>query len=1337
MGALFVCSSSSTSFRDGLRAAWLLFALAAMCLCVPASGQPPAQAAPQTPAPLITQAIDESQLTVLTGNTHPLARPQFDLGTAPATLPMERMLLVLKRSDAQEAALRKLLDDQQDRTSPNYHQWMTPEQFGAQFGPTDADMQTITSWLQSHGFQVAALGRGRTVIEFSGSASQVQEAFHTTIHRYIVNGEQHWANDRDPSIPTALTPAIAGILALHNFPAEAYHHDLGVFTRSKATGEVKPLKPLFTFPSAGNGCGVQGSPCYAVGPYDFAVIYDVLPLWTATTTVIDGTGQTIAIVAETDINTQDVTDFRSFFGLPAPNLQVIHNGPPPGIVSDETESDLDVQWSGAVAKGATIDFVVSASTDTTFGVALSAQYIVDTNLAPVMSMSYGLCELGTGTAGNLFFSQLWQQASAQGITAIVSSGDSGSAGCDPHGATPPAPANFGLAVTGWGDTPYNVSVGGTDFFDLTDQSTYWSATNTATTQASALKYIPEATWNNTCTNSVFGDLLGFSSNAETNCNNPQLVDFVSTDGGSGGLSNCTINNGQTVSSCSGGYPKPSWQTANPNTQRGIPDVSLFAAAGSPSGSFYIICESDLVTTGGTSCNPSDPNTNFFGVGGTSASAPAFAGIMALVNQQMMLLGQSGRQGNANYVFYRMATQQPTAFHDVAQGTIRMPCLTGSTSDCDTATFGDEYGVLAGYDAAAGYDLATGLGSVDANVLVGKWNSVVGSFRATTTTLALSSNSITHGTADTVNITVTPSSGTGTPTGLVSLIANVGLPPTNQTGVQQFSLDNTGKVSLPTSLLPGGGPYAVFARYVGDGTFAASDSTPFTVTVSPESSTTVLTAETFSLNGNTVSLVPLGGGTAYGNLIYLRADVSGASKNGFPTGNVGFNDASGDPTIPGNPYSLNGGTNLNPGVSSAVTAQGLFTLPVGQYSVIANYTSDHSFNASASAPTAFTITQAATTTAPVAASANTIGVGSSITLNANISTGTATLPSFGAAPTGTVSFYSNGTLVGSPQPVVGMAGTGTFTGVSSGLGIKPSSAAASLTTTSLPAGSDTITAVYNGDANYAASPASAGVVVTVLPPDFSISAPAVTVKQGQSQTIVITVTAQSGFNGMVGNFTCTAGLPAGTNCSAANPPMITGSGTTTLTITTTPLGQRQMMRHAANEDRKNGWIAMAMLWLVGLCLIGAPVRRSRKVSLVAIVVLVLVLLPSCGGGSSQPPNPVPSISSLSPTQQAAGSQSQTVTINGSGFISGSTVTYNGTPHAATYNGSQLLLNLSSSDMATTGTFPVVVTNPAPGGGSSSPADFNVVTGTPTGTFNVTVSATGPSTTHTATFALTVQ
>ncbi len=320
----------------------------------------------------ITQAIDETQLVRLKGNVHPLARPEFDQGSVPSELPMQRMLLVLKRSVEQESALAQLMVDQQNTASPNYHKWMTPDQFGEQFGPSDADIQTVTSWLQSHGFQAAKVSKGKIAIEFSGTAAQVLESFHTEIHKFVVNGETHFANTSDPQIPAALTPVVHGLAPLNNFRAKPAHHVAGDFTRSIGSSEVKPVKPEFTT-SGGN---------YAIGPTDFATIYNVLPLWNATPTAVDGTGQSIAVIGTSNINLQDIQDFRTLFGLPtggaANTPKVVIDGADPGIINTganagaETEALLDVEWSGAAAKGAQIHFVIAADTDIASGLILQS-----------------------------------------------------------------------------------------------------------------------------------------------------------------------------------------------------------------------------------------------------------------------------------------------------------------------------------------------------------------------------------------------------------------------------------------------------------------------------------------------------------------------------------------------------------------------------------------------------------------------------------------------------------------------------------------------------------------------------------------------------------------------------------------------------------------------------------------------------------------------------------------------------------------------------------------------------------------------------------------------------
>ena len=1062
-----------------------------LMLCATVLAQEAAQRT--APRPQITQSVDESQLTTLQGDTHPLARPEFDLGTVAGSQTMKRMLLVLKRSPEQEAALEKLLDDQQNKTSPSYHQWLSPEQFGQQFGPSDADLQTITAWLQSHGFEVGST-KGRTVLEFSGSASQVQEAFHTSIHKYLVNGEQHWANASDPQIPAALAPAVAGLASLNNFPRKAMNQPFGQFVRNKSTGKLT-ANPLFTFPG---GCDRDGN-CYALGPYDFATIYNLLPLWNSG---LSGQGQTIAIVGESNINPQDVTEFRSMFGLsakgfPANNVNVILNGPDPGIQADESEADIDTQWSGAVAPNATIDFVVSQSTESTDGIDLSAVYIVENNLAPVMSESYGFCELGLGTSGNQFFSNLWQQAAAQGITVFISSGDNGSAGCDFNQGFSPQPAEFGLAVSGYASTPYNVAVGGTDFKDLQNPSTYWSTTPAdPTTQETALGYIPETTWNDSCTNGILAS-VGYSSNAETNCNNYRLSPIVWTVGGSGGASNCINPAGNTVGSCTGGYAKPSWQsgTGVPNDdKRDIPDVSLFASNGFM-GNFYVICQSDMSPIG--SCNTSY-EAYFSGFGGTSVSSPAFAGIMELVNQQT-----GERQGNANYVFYKLAAQQPAStcnsstgptsgciFNDVTSGTIAMPCSAGS-ANCTTTTAGDAYGILSGYSAGRGYDLATGLGSVNVNNLVIQWNSFSHSLPASKTTLSnLTPATISHGQAVSFNITVAPASGTGPiPTGLVSLEGG----PTNSTqGLAGFSLTSvttppSGTVSGSTNLLPGG-TYSLIAHYPGDSNYAPSDSAPVSVTVNKETSQTQAFLVTFDFNGylissNTTSAI-------YGSPYLLRMNVensaghlcspiSTSGATGCPTGQIILTD-NGKPLDAGT-YTLN---------SYGYVEDQIVQLAGGTNSITAQYSGDTSFSASAvPTGTAFNITPASTTMGALSVSGGTVGT----PFQANVMIQSL---SFGAAPTGTVTFFVNGNPITGTISYSGSAGnafnpTATLTAY---FGSVPSAFASP--------GTYTISASYSGDGNYGGSTSPSYSINVKYPMPSLILSPLspLTVPAGTSVTV---------------------------------------------------------------------------------------------------------------------------------------------------------------------------------------------------------------------------------------------
>jgi subtilase family serine protease len=1147
--------------------------------------------------PRITQPVDGSQLTVLHGNVHPLARAQFDRGAAPADLPMNRILLVLQRSQEQETALRTLLDNQQDKASPSYHKWLTPEQFGQQFGPADQDLQTVTAWLQSQGFQVTQASQGRTVIEFSGTAGQVQQAFHTAIHAYVVNGEQHWANATDPSIPTALAPVVAGIASLNNFPRKAQSQFAGIYRKAAKEARATPISPQFTFPG---GCD-ENNNCYALGPYDFATIYNVLPLWNRG---VNGTGQTIAIVGRTNINIQDVRDFRSLFGLPANDPQIILNGPDPGINGDEGEADIDVQWSGAVAPGATIDFVTSESTETTDGVDLSALYIVDNNLAAVMSESYGLCELDLGTAGNQFYNQLWEQAAAQGITVFISSGDSGSAGCDVNQGIVPQPAMYGLAVNGLASTPYNVAVGGTDLDDFTNPPMYWNAANDPTTHASAKSYIPEVTWNDSCANSLLGT-VGYSTDPETNCNDSRLADLLLTVGGSGGASNC-ITNSLNPGSCTGGYPKPSWQAGIgvPNDgARDLPDVSLFASNGFL-GHFYIVCQRDSNSSG--TCNLNAPYFDFAGYGGTSVAAPAFAGIMALVSQ-----AANSRQGNANYVLYQLAARQTPAdcnassgsgsscvFNDITSDTIAVPCQTNSPN-CTTVTPSDLYGVLSGYTTTAGYDLATGLGSVNAANLVSNWN--LTAFAPSVTTLtSLSPVTITHGQTVSISVTVASQSGTGTPTGAVSLIGGSN---NADLGIGSQALAN-GIATWSTQLLPGGS-YNVTAHYAGDGTFAASNSSPAAVTVNKENSTIVTALITLDPDGNILS--SNAGSAAYGSPYRLRISVTGTTcssnsngQAGCPTGTVTVTD-NGAPLDAGT-YSLN-----SLGYAEDQTIQ----LAVGSHAIRSSYGGDDSFNAGSTAGADnITITKAATTLTVVPNSSQ-ISAGASLSFAVTLNT--ASFSNLG--PSGTLNLYSGAALLAS-TPVASTVDPKT--------GYQLATWNPMVSASLLSDGANSITAQYTGDSDYAGS-TSAPVSVSVQP-DFSFAAgaPSLVLTQGQSGTVMLTVTALAGYTGTV-DFTgaSCSGLPSKSSCSFS-PASITGSGSTTLTISTVAT-QTAML-----EPNRALYFAALLLtsgtFVGGMLVVGGPTRRRRWSALLGLVIVAcLATGVGCGGGSAAGKSTIPGTS----------------------------------------------------------------------------------------------------------------
>jgi hypothetical protein len=959
-----------------------------LCLGVATLGQTASQSQ-------VVEAVQSDKVVTLHGNVHPMARPANDRGLLPDQQPVTKMHVLLQRSAAQETALQQLMTQQLDPTSPKFHAWLTPQEFGQQVGPADSDVQAVKNWLTSQGFTGLKVNNGKTLIEFNGTAGQVRNAFHTEIHSLSVRGEEHFANMQEPQIPAALASVVGGVVGLHNFRPKPLLHRLGKFRRDASTGQVTPL---FTFTD------VNGT-FYGVGPKDFATIYNVNPIYAAG---IDGTGQSIAIVGQSNINLQDVQDFRTIFGL-AQNFtsaNVILNGPDPGLVSgDEGESDLDVELSGGVAPGAKIILVTSLLTDTDGGggVDASAEYIVDNNVAPILSDSYGSCESNLGTAGNAFYNSLWQQAAAQGISVVVSAGDSGSAGCDnPNSETS---ATAGIAVSGIASTPYNVAMGGTDFDQAGIQTTFWNSTNGSPSQVSAKGYIPETTWNDSCANA---GLTGCNSVTATSAS----LNIVAGSGGPSSL-----------------YTKAQapWQTGLGDGARDLPDVSLFASDGQ-NGSFYILCQSDADIPGDTGCNlttfsGATPFHDFQAVGGTSAAAPSFAAIIALLNQKT-----ERSQGNVNPTLYSMAKSETFSscnssggtsgsssnttcvFNDITKGNISVPCAGASTNCSKTSSGG--FGVLVSggtpaFTAGTGYDLATGLGSVNVANLINKWSTP--GLISTSATLSPSTVTGTVGTGVTLTGTVTKSSGSGTPSGVVVFEnAATGLPADSTT------LDSSGNYSLATAFLPAGS-YTLKAHYGGDTTFASSDSPAISVNLAKQASKVLV-----SFVNAAGSLVTGAQSVQYGSNYILRVDVQNAagtpcqsvSTNAVsficPTGTVNLFDGSAALNDFPNAQTANASSAARLNDRGFIEDQPI-QLSVGTHPITATYTADatSSYTSQASSNSvSVTITQAATTTAATSSVAS-IASGGTVTLTAVVSTNS----NSAAGPSGTVQFQNGSANLG--------------------------------------------------------------------------------------------------------------------------------------------------------------------------------------------------------------------------------------------------------------------------------------------------------------------------------------
>ncbi|HEX4321098.1 MAG TPA: protease pro-enzyme activation domain-containing protein [Acidobacteriaceae bacterium] len=789
---------------------WILAFAAASTLPASAAGQDAAVRAGR-----ITAEISSSQMTQIPGSKHPLALAEFNTGRVAAGTKLQGMSIHFNRTAAQELDLQKLIAAQQDPASPSYHQWLTPEQFASRFGMADADIAKVESWLEQQGFAVDSVARGKTMIRFSGTVGQAEAAFATELHTYSVKTatgvENHFAPSTALSVPSALAGVVEGVHNLDDFRPRS-HAIKGRNPQIKNS----QIKPAFT-------SSQTNSVFFAPG--DIATIYDLQKVYNAGFT---GTGQTITIVGQSAVALSDIEAFQTAAGLPVkdPNVIVLPNSGTPTVFSgDESESDLDLEWSGAIAKGATINFVFPGD-DTNVDAFDSIEYAIDNKIGTIISSSYGTCEANLGTFS---LESSLAQAAAQGQTVISASGDDGSTDCfqGTNVTNPTLAAQEKLAVDYPASSQYVTGMGGTEISTssssyITAGDGYWQSASGSDVISSALKYIPEQAWNE--------------------------------DSSGCGQNDCLNSGGGGASAL---FPKPTWQK-NVNGipsdgKRDVPDISLNASTGLPG---YLFCTSDTSfwsSQQAGSCNSGfrDATTGDLTLaGGTSFAAPIFAGMLALINEQQ---GYVAGQGLVNPTLYTLAANSSTygtAFHDITTGD--NDCRAGSTYCSGTI----------GFSAATGYDQATGLGTLDLYNLANAWPVNSGSTAGligTTTTITAANTAPTVNTSDAFTISVTSQTGATVPAGTVSIKVDTG------TAVAETLTANG--TYIDTITFTTAGSHTIVANYSGDATHAASTGA-VTVNVATTSSGTGsftvaagnITVSQGSAGTSTITVTPSGGYT---------------------------------------------------------------------------------------------------------------------------------------------------------------------------------------------------------------------------------------------------------------------------------------------------------------------------------------------------------------------------------------------------------------------------------------------------------------------------------------------
>ena len=1132
----------------------------------------------------LPHAIDSAQIQTL-ANHHPQwAVAANDAGAVPAELPMSNITLALARSSQQEQAFQQLLRDQQDPSAPEYHHWLTPDEVGQRFGLSDNDIAVITAWLQSHGLQVSWVSPSRLFVGFTGTAANVGRAFGTELHYYKVNGKELVSVSSDPTIPAALAPAIRSVRGLFTIEERPTH-----FATAMLSSE-----PNLTIPSGGTNY-------HFIAPGDFATIYD-LPAG------VTGAGTAIGIVAEARTDAADFNNFKSLTGSTFPNpteiIPTAFGGIDPGpaytsppscgsnceLMDYQGEATLDVLRAGTVAPAASLLLVAASAASG--GIGVDVQYLVQSNPVPaqVMTISFGACELAGGLSGVDYWDSLFQQAAAEGISVFVSSGDSGASGCDSAFVTPPA-SPYANSPNYICSSSFATCVGGTEFNDSTNSSTYWNSNN-GTNLASALSYIPEGAWNEPLTSSSAPE--------------------VAASGGG-------------VSSY---IPTPSWQTGTgvPSARAGryTPDIA-FSASGHDG---YFAC----FAAGNGSCVSGAGGTPFTVFSGTSAAAPGMAGVAALIDQQ-----SGSAQGNLNPSLYTMAAGTPAAFHQVSVASSGVSnCSTATPSMCNNSIPGPTglTGGQAGFQlgATGGYSEVTGLGSLDVSQFINGYTNTGSSKPAPTVTL-LAQTTVTTTQSASILITVTGSGGTP-PTGTVTLssgsyasaITTLDIPGPDSNGVYIVIPSNA--LALGTDTLT--------ASYTSTSLdySNATGSTTIVVTA-PKSIPTITWATPAAIVYGTALGATQFDATASvaGTFIYspaagavLTAGQHTLSAVFTPTDSADYSSAVASVTLTVNRATpvvtwptpatvptgtVLGATQLNatanvPGSFTYSPAAGAFFSSPGNFGLSVSFTPVDSTNYTLGSATVTLTVVPATVTPSVTTSAATSVTATLATLNGQVTPN-------GSDTHAWFLYGTSNTLSGATQTVAQDLGSGN------------AAVNVSATATSLSANT---TYYFQVVAQNSAGTTQGSIqsFVTTAAATYTISGTAVTLAKGSTtgDTSTITVTPSGGFSGTVTLSAAITNTPSG----AQDPPtfswtpsnaqiVISGSnpGSATLTILTTP------STVAANQRPENPaarWYGASGAVLACVALFWIPSRRRGLRNMLTIIALFVAIgagLVACGGNNS--------------------------------------------------------------------------------------------------------------------------